>query len=218
MKTRPAKDGVLNHFTSLPVLLDMLVKRKLVLSSPTLWEDANDSFYINNYKLKKKLRTVLALCFTTGFETFHHWKIFSYGSAGVCVEFDKKMLLGFFANIKGIRSGSVKYRSITDLEASRPNLEDWPFLKRLPYKDEKEFRIIYENKYKCEETKEISFDVECIRRITLSPWLRRHASETVKNIIKSIEGCNGLKVNHSTLLDNSRWRNAVSNQCLPEKI
>ena len=218
MKIRPAKEGILNRFTSLPVLLDMLVKKKIILSSPTFWEDANDSFYIQNFKLKKKLKTILALCFTKGLETFHHWKIFSYGNAGVCVEFDKKILLDYFVNIKGIRSEMVKYRSITNLEANPPDLNDWPFLKRLPYKDENEFRIIYENKNECEETKEIHFDVECIRRITLSPWLQRHVSETIKNIIKNIDGCGGLKVYRSTLLDNSRWRNAVSNQSLPEKI
>ena len=55
----------LNRYTSLPVLLDALVHKRLTLLSPTSWEDRNDAYYIERYKETKKLKTVLALCFTT---------------------------------------------------------------------------------------------------------------------------------------------------------
>src|SRR5438046_2646856 len=83
----------LKRFTSLPILLDMLVKKHLTLLNPRTWEDRNDSFYLEQYRNKKNLKSILALCFASCPETFHHWKVFSSGSCGVCVEFDKNVLL-----------------------------------------------------------------------------------------------------------------------------
>jgi hypothetical protein len=70
-----------------------LLNKKIVLLNPSSWEDRNDSHYLERYKADKKLKTLVALCFSKKRETFHHWKIFSGGPAGVCVEFDKDMLL-----------------------------------------------------------------------------------------------------------------------------
>jgi hypothetical protein len=57
------------------------------------WDDENDAHYIAKYKRLKHAVAVLALCFTESDETYHHWKVFSHGKDGVCIEFDKPRLL-----------------------------------------------------------------------------------------------------------------------------
>ena len=199
----------LNRYTSLPVLLDTLTHQRLTLLSPESWEDRNDAYYIERYKQEKNLKTVLALCFTTKRETFHHWKVFSSGSSGVCIEFNKDLLLENFPKNDGFRYGNVSYRYIKNVQAHRPALKDWPFLKRQPFSDEGEFRIVYENKTKVEKTKTIPFQIECIMKISLSPWLPDSISKTVIDAVKSLNNGNTIRINRSTLLESAKWRAAI---------
>src|SRR5207237_478257 len=132
------KHNRLNRFTSLPVLLDMLSRKCLTLLDARSWEDRNDSFYIEQYKAKEKLRSVLVMCFTTKPERFHHWRIFAHGPSGVCVEFNKELLLAALSKTPGIRSRRVNYRLIRQLKTKTPPVQNWPFLKRRPFIDESE--------------------------------------------------------------------------------
>ena len=140
----PAK-AYLNRYTTLPVLLDMLMHGRIVLLSPSTWEDRNDSYYLDRYKEVKQFKTVLALCFSKRRETFHHWKVFSSGLSGVCIEFDRKLLLRSLAGQPGLTLRDVDYKLIQNVHESPPSVEDWPFIKRKPYEDEDEFRIVYVN-------------------------------------------------------------------------
>jgi hypothetical protein len=97
----PAKPAILNRYTTLPILLDILQQKHITLLSPATWEDWNDAYYLERYKQESKLRTVLAACFSERGETFHHWRVFSNGSSGVCIEFDKRSLLKSFAGRDG---------------------------------------------------------------------------------------------------------------------
>ena len=54
----------LNRYTSFAALLAMLQRREITLLSPSLWEDRNDAFYMNAYKSRKQLKTLVALCFS----------------------------------------------------------------------------------------------------------------------------------------------------------
>ena len=83
----------LRRYTDLPALLNMLSMRQITLLDPKTWDDRNDSFFMSLYKERKKLKTLLALCFAQTPETYHHWRVFSNGSAGVCVVFDRAALL-----------------------------------------------------------------------------------------------------------------------------
>jgi len=74
----------LRRYTSLPVLIDMLAERRLTLVDPGQWSDKNDTAYLAAYKEAKKLKCLVALCFTATSETFHHWNVFSPGPGGVC--------------------------------------------------------------------------------------------------------------------------------------
>jgi hypothetical protein len=199
----------LNRFTSLPALLDALVHKRLTLLNPKWWEDGNDSYYIERYKQKGGFKTVLALCFTTKRETFHHWKVFSNGPSGVCVEFDRQRLIKGMSKEKGFRLGTVVYKYIYELEVEKPRREDWPFLKRKPFEDEGEFRIVYQSKTRAKKTKGIPFDIGCVLKISLSPWLPKSVAQTVIRVIKSVRGCENIRVIRSSLIDNARWRAVI---------
>ena len=199
----PKTAPILNRYTSLPIALDVLVRRRVTLLSPETWEDRNDAFYLERYREEKNLRTLVAICFSARGETFHHWKVFSSGSSGVCIEFDKNRLLKEFPSSKGFRYGEIEYRFVKTVNNRRPDVEMWPFLKRKAFKDECEFRIIYEKPAAHERTKLVDIDLGTINKVTLSPWLPDAVAESVQALIKTIKGCERLSVNYSSLIDNS---------------
>ena len=203
------KIPILNRYTSLPVAIDVLVQRRLTLLSPETWEDRNDAFYLERYRERKKLRTLVAICFSARGETFHHWKVFSSGSSGVCIEFDKNQLLKAFPSSGGFRHREIEYRLIKTVNESRPELKRWPFLKRKAFKDEGEFRIIYESRAAHEGIKHVDIDLSTVRRVKLSPWLPDGVAESVQALIKSIKDCESLSVKRSPLIDNAGWKRAI---------
>lgn len=163
---------------------------------------------MEKYKEKKKLKTVLALCFTSKAETFHHWKVFANNSAGVCVRFNKDNLLASFNKIYGIKYDYVTYRSMRYLKSNPPSSADeLPFLKRKQYRDEKEFRIIYKNKNKEHKVKYLTIDLQSIERITLSPWIPLPVSKTVKKVICNIDGCNLIQLLKTGMVEHKVWKN-----------
>jgi hypothetical protein len=158
------------------------------------------------YKRLKNAITVLALCFTESYERYHHWKVFSQGSDGVCIEFDKLQLLRTLNGDPMIRTDVVTYVRIKDMRA-RPviDYERLPFLKRHPYEDEREFRVIYVGN-DASETKSYPIELTCIKRITLSPWMSQSLSNSVKDTLRSIAECSAFRIYHSTLVDNEAWK------------
>ena len=158
----PKRAPILNRYTSLPIALDILVQRRVTLLSPETWEDRNDAFYLERYREEKNLRMLVAICFSARGETFHHWKVFSSGSSGVCIEFDKDLLLKAFPSSGGFRHKEIDYRLVKTVNERRPDVEMWPFLKRKAFKDESEFRIIYENRAARERTKLVDIDLHTI--------------------------------------------------------
>jgi hypothetical protein len=200
---------ILRRYTSLAALLALLQDKKLTLLSPSLWEDRNDAFYMGEYKTKKDLQTLLALCFTESDETYHHWRVFTHGSDGVCIHFKREALLAALPIGHQLVAGPVTYRKINDLPRLKPRLEQLPFLKRQPYSDECEFRLVYEDKKLEMETKAFPLSVRTIARVTLNPWLSAPLAAAVKRAIKSTPGCAPLKVYQTTLLENERWKRAA---------
>ncbi len=198
------------RYTNLPVLLDMLINKKITLLDPSSWEDRNDAFYVEKYKEIKNLKTVLALCFTTKAETFHHWKVFADSSAGVCVRFNKYK---FFASLKkdpGIKIGNVTYNPMRTLESNPPTVDELPFIKRKQYEDEKEVRIIYVNRSKIHQVKDIAIDLQSIERITLSPWMPDPISNAVKKVIQDIDGCDSIQILKTGVVEYRNWKKSMS--------
>ena len=196
----------LRRYTNLAATLHILRKRVVTILNPASWDDRNDAYFMDQYRNQISAKSVLALCFSEAAETYHHWRVFSHGSDGVSLEFEKEDLLSAFNNDRKIKSGPVAYKRIVNIEKSPPDLEDLPFLKRLPYRDEKEFRIIYVDFNQSVDFKDYDITLECILRVNLSPWMPRPLSDAVKETIRSIDGCAKLKIVRSTLVENERWK------------
>ena len=133
----------------------------------------------------------------------------SHGFSGVCIEFDKTELLKSVANQEGFRTGEVSYRWVRTVQRGKPEPETWPFLKRKPFKDEREFRIVFESKTVGKRAKHVDIDLASIRLITLSPWLPASVANSVTDIIRKIDGCDRLKINRSSLIENEDWKKAI---------
>lgn len=203
--TRPS---LLHRYTDLAALLDILSQKRLVLLDPGHWSDKNDVHFMAIYKQKRRLGTLLALCFTSKFETYHHWSVFAPGNSGVCIRFKRHVLERHLGAVPGVRFGDVQYKELQAFDCAQVSLEDIPFLKRFPYRDEKEFRAIFTAE-DSQAVKAVPFDLDAIDRIVLSPWLPAPLVATIKTVIRSIDGCQDLKVYQTTLLSNDSWRSKV---------
>ena len=196
----------LRRYTDLPALIYLLTERKLTLLDPQAWDDGNDSYYLSLYRVKKGLRSVLALCFTQGDEAYHHWRVFAPGPAGICVRFTRERLLKAVKDEPGVRIGSVRYLKLLELRDLEPRVRDLPLLNRYAFEHENEFRVIYESKTKRLASLDVHLPLSAIDRITLSPWIPADLSIHVKATIRSIRGCSNLTVVRSTLIGSDEWK------------
>jgi hypothetical protein len=204
----------------------LLRTRKLAFLDPNKWNDRNDAYLMQAYREVKGLRAVLAVCFTQVSERHHHWERFGsrvcpprttatesddVGTELVCVEFDKKTLLEALRGDPGIRSAAVTYQTLKELESAPPRLATWPFLKRLPYKDEQEFRIIYESQKDVRRPHRISIDIHAIRRIVIGPYASPDRRDEIKRQIQAIRlNRDRIEVTKTTILDNTRWHRIIA--------
>jgi hypothetical protein len=166
MKTKQ-KSRKLNRYTTLPVLLDLLRRKKIVLIDPSTWEDRNDAEIILEYKNRNEITKLFAVCFGIGDETIHHWKTYASGISGCCIEFDENKLLTSFDGIKEVRWGEVNYKKINEVRENTIKLSIIPFVKRWPYRCENEFRILWEGETS-QNTIDIDIALTSINKITLS--------------------------------------------------
>ena len=198
----------LNRFTTLPVLLDLLERKKLTLLDPKLWDDTNDSEVILAYKEKKGIKNLFAVCLAHGDETVHHWKTFSDGTSGCLIEFDAEKLFDIIDKIPGLRHDKISYRKLLQIEKRDTiiDIDKMPFTKRWPYRCEEEYRIIVENN--TEDTFfEIDITLDIIRRITISQHMPQPIYNTIKNYLRGLRGDPSSRINRSTLYENKRWIN-----------
>jgi hypothetical protein len=197
----------LRRYTDIPALVSLLKERKITLLDPASWDDKNDSRFLELYQEKEKLETLLALCFTQADETYHHWRIFANGTAGVCIRFDRAALIKAVMAHDGVRMKTVTYLTMEEIRNQKLELRELPFLKRYPFTDENEFRLIYESSIEELDYLDIPIPLSAITRITLSPWLPRALSNNLKATLRSIDGCSKLDIARSTLIKNEEWHN-----------
>jgi hypothetical protein len=202
---------VLRRYTNLAATIHMLRSRTITLLNPGTWDDRNDAYFMAENKRRKGMKTLLALCFANCAETYHHWRVFSHGTDGVRIEFDKKRLMKALDDPR-IISGDVRYRRIDQLNDDASfAVDDLPFLKRQPFRDESEFRVVYANEKRVLDTKSYEFDLSTVRRITLSPWIVKSLSDSLIENLRQIDGCGDLEIFRSTLVDSERWRSLALN-------
>lgn len=198
------------RYTDLAAAIHLLRNRKITLLDPMKWDDKNDVFFMKEYKKRIKAKTLLAICFVQGGETYHHWKLFSDGTHGISINFEKAGLLSVFKKDKRIKHGRMQYDLIKDVEESLEELpletSKLPFLKRYPYRGEKEYRVIYADTGERLRSKSYDIDLSLIKWIRLSPWIPKPLVESVTETLESIPGCSGLEIVRSTVTDSARWK------------
>jgi hypothetical protein len=153
---------------------------------------------------------LLALCLLSEHETIHHWKTFANGIGGCCIEFDKakltKLLSAQQSNGAALRFGSVVYKRLKDVGdgAIDDCVEMLPFIKRWPYRFEREFRVIWEgntDRYEIEIP-----DLTLITGITLSQIMPKPLFRTIQVYCSDSFGIPIETINHSTVYENQkRW-------------
>lgn len=103
------------RYTTLSSALETLGRRKLVLLRPANWDDSNDAFLIELYRNRIQAKSVLALCCAMASETYHHWRVFTQGIEGVCLELERVPLSRALNAIEDVTAGKVDYLRIKDL-------------------------------------------------------------------------------------------------------
>lgn len=200
----------LKRYTELPFVLQILEARKLTLVNPASWDDKNDSHFVQAYKEKKSLGSVLALCLTSAAQTYHHWKVFTHGASGACISFDHDKLLEWIAEDKQLIGRKVEYRTLPQVRRSPPKVDDLPFTKRQAYEHEQEFRLLYVSEKKSVPFRSFSFPIEIIDSVLLNPWLPPATVSSVEAALQRISGCEELKVIPATIVKNDEWQRAAS--------
>ncbi len=200
----------LKRYTNLAATIHIIRNKVLTLLNPDSWDDKNDAYYMKKYVEVKKLKNVFALCLTNQTETYHHWSIFAPNMDGICIEFKKDKLVSIM-EANDVICGDINYEKIVDIENDPPDPDELPFLKRLPYEDEQEFRLVYPSSSRG-FAHDVKIDLSCIDRINISPWMPKALSDSVKETLKLIPNWNGeIKLNRSTLVDSERWKRAADN-------
>ncbi|OYQ37227.1 hypothetical protein CHU92_08525 [Flavobacterium cyanobacteriorum] len=195
----------LNRFTTIPFLIDMLVRKKLTLLSPALWEDYNDRETMEVYRKSIGARSIYALCFTHGGETIHHWNTFSAGAGGCYIEFSPQKLFQILQNHPGVQHGKVQYVSMRDIASVTS--ENFAFIKRQPYLPEKEYRIIVAAAEEQQPVFEFDLDISVIRRITINNKMPAEVFRSLKKSLLCIAPDYKGSIYQSTLLSNPVWIN-----------
>ena len=198
--------GFLRRYTDLPALLHLLRRRELTLLDPRTWDDRNDAHFMALYKARRELKTVLALCFSQSQETYHHWRVFSSGAAGVCIVFDRERLLQDLHVQPGIRTGAMTYLTLPQLRGRPLQLDELPVLNRYGFKPETEFRAVYCDGDEERPSLAVPIRLASIRSISLSPWMHGALAESAVQTLRAIEGCARLRVSRSTLISNEQWK------------
>ena len=203
------------RYTSLPFLLDLLHKKQLALLDPSTWDDRNDAFFMEKYKEKKKLKTLLALCFAESQETYQHWKIYSGNSSGVCIQFDKDSLLEKALKIEGVRCQKIDY---LPFRGKLDSVELLPFTKRVAFKGEKEFRFIYESKEEEIKIKYLPITPNDIIRIVINPWVNKSIYDSIVSTIRNVDGFDNIPTRKSSILENEKWKKKADYVIIPKAI
>ena len=202
------QNKILSRYTCLPIVIDMLTNRRITLISPSKWKDRNDVFAIDLYRKQSNVANLLALCFTKSEETFHHWYVFADGISGARIEFDTEKIIAALSRC-GLTIETVEYKTINALRSNPVSLENLPFIKRAPYRDEDEMRVILTCNDSEKETHFVPITLDCIKRVTLSPWIPKDLTKSVRSSLHKIKGCSRLKIFRSTLLENDQWKSAL---------
>ena len=198
------------RYTNLAAAIHLLKNKQITLLDPMSWDDKNEAFLMETYKERRNAKTVLALCFAEAAETYHHWKTFSNGPDGISINFEKDKLLSTFSRDNKIEHRHVRYIPMRKIETLSLDISELPFLKRYPFRAEKEYRVIYVDTEALTKPKNYDINLSWIKWIRLSPWMPEPFVESVKKALRSISGCKKLKIVQSRVIRSEKWKNIAS--------
>ena len=201
---------LLKRYTELPYILQTLETRKLTLMNPNSWDDRNDSHFVHAYRERKGYGSVLALCLTEAAQTYHHWRIFTHGASGACLQFNKKRFLDWIVANEALTGRPVQYKTLQQIRQSPPALDDLPFIKRKAYEHEREFRLLYGTLRRSLPCREFPLPLDVIESIQLNPWLPPSTADAVESVIHRIDGCASLRILRATIISNDEWQQAAT--------
>ena len=185
-------------------LFDYLESKSLFLPEPQKWEDENDSEVLRIYSQKKGLTSLRALCFTSVNETIHHWKSFSWGASGCCIQFSYEAVQQAVSQESSFVLRPVLYKTNKDLRGVKVPVDDFPFVKRKLFEVEHEYRLISQST-DVNAPDQLKLDLSAIQRITLSFDLPDRTLELLKRQIVDRYQVPRSKIFRSTLLKNNEW-------------
>ena len=202
-------DQYIRRYTSISAVIDILRRRELPLLDPQTWDDRNDRYFMARYKEKKSLGGLYALCAARCSETYHHWRVFTGTADGACIEIRRAPLETVLATIPGVSFGDIDYLRLDEVDDLKPaDLHKLPFVKRLGFTAEEEYRIVYETAEPQGAAYSLEFPLAWIGRIYLNPWLPDPLYNSVKATLQGLPGCAKLSITKSRLIDSARWKTA----------
>lgn len=202
-------NNFIRRYTSIAATIDILRRKELPLLDPQTWDDRNDRYFMGLYKDVQKVGGLYGLCAAACSETYHHWRVFTTSADGACIEIKREPLEASLDLLQGIRYGKVNYMLLDRVEnlstTDRPQL---PFIKRVGFEPEDEYRIIAETDAVQQSALPIEFPISFINKIYLNPWLPASIAESLIKTIHDVPGCSKLRVSRSHLIDSGRWKRA----------
>ncbi|MCV2362471.1 DUF2971 domain-containing protein [Paucibacter sp. DJ1R-11] len=197
--------SVLRRYTDLASLLDLLQRRAITLLPPSTWDDGNDRLMMSTYKECRGLNTLLALCLTSREETYHHWRVFTDRSNGVCVVFRREAFTRVMTEA-GVEVNTMNYLKLDELDIDKYPVLQLPFLKRAAFQDEGEVRAVYGKKALEKGLKRVGISLDLIEVVRLNPWMPKPVADSVRETIQLLRGDANFKVSRSALIDAKGWR------------
>jgi hypothetical protein len=202
-------DKYIRRYTSISATIDILRRRELPLLNPENWDDRNDRYFMARYKEKKALGGLYALCAARCGETYHHWRVFTGTADGACIEIKRAPMEEVLRKIPGVSFDKMSYLLLDDVGAlTMADLDRLPFVKRIGFTAEEEYRIVYETDEPQGAAFNLAFPLAWISKIYLNPWLPDPLYESVKKTLRGLPDCAKLPIVKSRLIDSARWKNA----------
>ncbi len=210
---KPDTGLVLRRYCGFSDLSDILNNRKIKFWNTSRWDDKNDKYLMEKYKTSQNWQQIYAFCSTkTRKEHYHHWLRYAGKKStkddkfGVCIVFDRAAIKKF-AEEKEFQCGYIRYKTLDQLKNDPiPRVHRLPFLKRVAFSDEREFRIFRGDNKLDEEYITLDISLDWIKKIRISPWLTKEEASHSASRLKGIADCGELDILHSTLLQSQQWR------------
>ena len=197
--------NLLLRYTSIASALDILQTQELTLLPPSTWDDEVDRNLMAAYARRNAFTSVAALCFAATGQTYHHWRIFTDGSSGACISFERQRLEDAVAK-HGVVTRPIRYKTIRDDKARPVRESELAFTKRAAFSAEDEVRMLIASSDEKFSSKRIPFPIGAVEELILNPWMHDDLVETLKTIVERIPNLPPIVVRKSQLFSSPYWR------------